>query len=72
MSSEKTVRVGVMPGKIEEYVVRAGSTVRDILDIAQVDPTGYQVKMDGETVDTNSTIKDTTSLILLTEMVKSA
>lgn len=68
---EKTVRVGVMPGRIVEYVVEVGTSVRDVLGMANLNPAGYDVKIDGSTVDyTSAVVSDNTNLILLVKQVK--
>lgn len=66
-----TVRVGMMPGKIDEFAVEEGAKVADVLETAQLSPQGYDVKVDGETVDPNSkAVDENTSLILLVKQVK--
>ena len=70
--SVKTVRVGMMPGRIEEFALEVGTSIGDVLDIPGLDPTGYDVKVDGAKVeDFNSTlITENTNLILLAKQVK--
>lgn len=67
---DKTVRVGMMPGRISEYAVTVGTTVEEVLELAELDPSGYDVKMDGEKVDLSAKVTDNTSLILLARQVK--
>lgn len=70
-NAEKTVRVGVMPGRINEFAVETGITVAKVLALAELDATGYDVKIDGEKVDPSiAIVTDTTSLILLVKQVK--
>jgi len=70
---EKTVRVGMMPGRINEYAVEIGTPVKDVLELADMNATGYDVKVDGSPVDPNQAIvEEDTSLILLTQQVKGA
>lgn len=67
----KTVRVGRMPGRIEEYAVEVGSSIGEVLELAGLETAGYEVKIDGATInDINSTITENTNLILLAKMVK--
>ncbi len=68
----KTVRVGMMPGRIEEYALEVGTNISDVLNIAGLNPTGYDVKIDGVKVeDFDSTvITENTNLILLAKQVK--
>lgn len=68
---DKTVRVGMMPGRINEFAIEVGTSVADVLELAELDPTGYDVKVDGEKVNPDSAyVSDTTSLILLAKQVK--
>lgn len=65
------VRIGVMPGKIEEYAIEAGTSIADALAQAELNPAGYDVKVDGVKVDPSSaTVKTDTNLILLVKQVK--
>ena len=70
-NADKTVRVGMMPGRINEYAVEVGTTIVNVLALAELDATGYDVKVDGEKVDpSTATVTDSTSLILLAKQVK--
>ena len=64
------VRIGVMPGRINEFVVEEGSTVGDALSLAGLDASGYEVKVDGERKDLDFVIDEDTNLILLAKLVK--
>lgn len=64
------VKVGVMPGRINEFFVADGATVKEILEVASVSSEGYEVKVDGNTVTDFSTVAGTAGLILLTKQVK--
>lgn len=64
------VRIGVMPGRINEYAVEEGQTVGQALELAGLDPTGFDVKVDGVKVDLYYTITPATNLILLAKQVK--
>lgn len=68
---DKTVRVGMMPGRINEFAVEIGTKVADVLQLAELNASGYTVKIDGEKADlTSAVVTDTTSLILLAKEVK--
>lgn len=71
-SGMKTVRVGVMPGRINEYAVELGQSIKSVLELAQLDATGYDVKVDGEKVTDleNTVVTESTNLILLAKQVK--
>ena len=71
-SGVKTVRVGVMPGRINEYAVEVGQSIKSVLELAQLDATGYDVKVDGEKVTDleSAVVTNSTNLILLAKQVK--
>lgn len=70
-NSDKLVRVGVMPGRITEYAVEVGTSVADVLALAELDVTGYECKVDGTKVDpTSAVVTENTNLILLVKLVK--
>lgn len=69
-NAEKTIRVGMMPGRINEFAVETGTRVAEVLAMAGLDATGYDVKIDGEKASTEDSVKDNTSLILLVKQVK--
>lgn len=64
-----TVKVGQLPGKIEEYTFEEGTTVAQALEIAGLSAEGFEVKVDGNTAGT-SDIVDGANMILLTKKVK--
>lgn len=67
----KTVRVGIMPGRIEEYAVQEGATIAEVIKLAELDSVGYDVKVDGVTTNPNqAVVTASTSLILLVKQVK--
>jgi hypothetical protein len=67
----KTVRVGIMPGKIEEYATEVGTPIADVISQAGLDAQGYDVKVDQVKVDpTTATVQTSTNLILLVKQVK--
>ena len=66
----KTLRVGIMPGRIQEVAVELGASVADVLNIAELDATGYDIKVDGEKVDSGYAVNESTNLILLVKQVK--
>ena len=72
MSNIKTVRVGIMPGRINEFAVAEGATIKSVLEIAELDATGYEVKVDGSKVTDleGTTVTSSTNLVLLAKQVK--
>jgi hypothetical protein len=69
-NSVKTVRVGQMPGRINDYAVNVGDTVASVLALAGLNPKGKEIKIDGVVSNASATITPTTNLILLSEQVK--
>ena len=50
------VKVGVMPGKLEEVVVESGTKVKEIFALANIDITGYETRLDGVVVDADKPV----------------
>ena len=67
---EKTIRVGMMPGKINEFAITTGMTIGEVLNLAGLDATGYDVKVDGVVSDASATVSESTNLVLLAKQVK--
>lgn len=69
---EKLVKVGTMPGKIEEVVVAIGTSIKALLSIACKDPTGYEVKVDTVKCDDleGTNVEENTQMVLLVKQVK--
>ena len=67
---EKMLKVGVMPGRIQEIMVEEGMTLREVLKIAELDPQGYEVKVDGNVVGLDYQIDVDDNLVLLVRQIK--
>ena len=69
---QKTVKVGMMPGRINEFVVEVGTSIKDLLLVAELDATGYEIKVDGATITTTEAVvvNESTNLVLLVKQVK--
>jgi sulfur carrier protein ThiS len=70
MTNTFTVKVGVMPGRIEEYAFEQGTTVAQALQQVGLSADGYEIKADGATVSEDAVISTSTNVILLTKKVK--
>ena len=67
------IKVGVFPGKVDEFVVENGTTVREALELAGISVSAEQeVKVDGVATDYNSEIPSTASMVLVTKRIKGA
>lgn len=71
MTNAKTVRVGKMPGAINEFAIEVGQPLSALLSLAGLDSSGFEVKVDGVKVtDLNTPVTDSTNLVILSKMVK--
>ena len=71
MTNTNTIKIGVMPGRIEEYALEVGTTFKQALEIAGLNAEGYEVKADGNTVnDLDSVVGSEVNVVLLTKRVK--
>jgi len=60
-----TVKVGKLPGRINDYALEANSDVQDALNAAELDAEGYEVRVDGELVaNLDTTVQDGSSVFL--------
>lgn len=69
---EKVIRVGKMPGRINEVVVETGTTVAEVLNLAELDHRGFEIKIDGQVGSLDSVVGEDTNLIVLAQQVKGA
>jgi len=73
MNNEVTIQVGMFPGRLETYAVSEGTTVADVLAMANLTVGEEQdIKMDGEVVSLSSVVNSETSLILVSKRIKGA
>ena len=63
------IKVGKMPGRIEEIAVEDNASVRNILEIAGLDSEGYEIRVNGSTKELDEEVQDG-SVVLLTKMIK--
>lgn len=66
----KEVKVGQMPGKIESFAVETGTTVETLLELASLNADGFEIKVDGTTVDSDFEVTPSTNMVLLVKRVK--
>ena len=73
MENTITIQVGTFPGRLETFAVAEGTTVGDVLAMAEITLGAEQdVKMDGEIVTLSSVVNWDTSLILVSKRIKGA
>lgn len=68
-NAELTVKVGTMPGRINEYAVNDGAKVSDVLQIAELSTSGYQIKINGNEATEDTLLQDS-DLVLLVKQIK--
>ena len=52
-----------MPGRIQEILVQPGMKVREVLAMAELDATGFEVKVDGQVSSLDATVTEDTNLL---------
>ncbi len=63
--SELIVKVGKFPGRISEVVLREGASVTDVLTVAELDSSGYEIRMNGSSVDLTAKVEDGDAILLV-------
>lgn len=66
----KTIKIGMMPGQINEFAVEENATIFNALAVAGLEHEGYDVKVDSNTVSDLNTPVGNASYILLVKQVK--
>ena len=61
--NSSVLKVGVMPGKLTEIAIQPETTAFEAFDIAEIDVTGYELRLDGEKIDGDCTVNDGSLLI---------
>lgn len=65
MNNTNTLKVGVMPGKLTEIVLLPNTTAFEAFDLAEIDVTGYELRLDGEKIDGDCTVNGGSLLIAM-------
>ena len=65
MSAYITVRVGRLPGRITEIALNGGRPVADALGAAELDPSGYEIRVDGSPADASTQLADGQTVLLV-------
>jgi hypothetical protein len=65
-----TIKVGQMPGRIQEFVVDSGASFKEVIALAELSATGFEVKADGAKIENLDASVGTTNLVLLAKQVK--
>lgn len=68
-----TLKIGVFPGRVEEFVVENGTTVAKALEMAGISVGAEQeVKVDGTVMSYDEVIPSNASMVLVTKRIKGA
>jgi sulfur carrier protein ThiS len=60
-----TVRVGKLPGRIVEIALEDNRAITDALEIAELDQTGYEVRVNATPADINTELEDGDTVLLV-------
>ena len=63
--NSSVIKVGVMPGKLTEIVLGYETTAFEAFDIAEIDVTGYELRLDGEKIDGDCVVNGGSLLIAM-------
>ena len=63
--NSSTLKVGVMPGKLTEIAIQPETTAFEAFDIAEIDVTGYEIRLDGEKIDGDCTVNNGNLLVAM-------
>lgn len=69
------IRIGMMPGRLEDYAFRTEVTVREALAEAGIDTedmTEKEVKLDGEKVNLDDIIPENANALIVSKRIKGA
>lgn len=60
-----TIRIGQLPGRITELALENGSRVTTALEIADLNPEGFEIRVNGVPVELNSSLSDGDTVLLV-------
>ena len=63
--NSSTLKVGIMPGKLTEIAIQPETTAFEAFDIAELDVTGYELRLDGEKIDGDCTVNNGNLLVAM-------
>ena len=64
-----TIKVGMMPGRLEEIVVEENTSARKIFELAGIEVSNHEIRLDGEKIDIDSNI-NSGNLLVAMKMIK--
>jgi sulfur carrier protein ThiS len=63
-----TVNAGRMPGRVNTYQVEEGFTVREVLSVANLDPAGYEVRINGAPAQLDQVVSADETILLVKQV----
>ena len=63
--NQSIVTVGKVPGSLRDVAVESGASVQDVLNIAELDASGYEIRLNGVVADLDTTVTDGAKLFLV-------
>ena len=57
------IKAGLMPGKLVEVITESGATAKEIFDLAQIEITNHEIRLDGDKIDLNTKIENGSLLV---------
>ena len=60
-----TIKVGVMPGKLQEVVVDGELTAKEIFELAEVDYEGHEIRLDGNRINIDEKVNNGNLLVAM-------
>ncbi len=62
------VTVGKVPGTLSELAVESGTTIEAVLELADLDAEGFEIKMNGSTVSEDTAVVDGANIFLVKQI----
>lgn len=64
-----TVKVGKLPGRIVELALEKGSVVAVALETAELNPEGFEVRVNGAPTDMNKELTNMDTILLVKKII---
>lgn len=65
MSDYINIRIGKLPGRINEVALNGDRTVGAALEAAELDPAGYELRVNGSPAHADSSLEDGDTVLLV-------
>lgn len=63
--NQSVVTVGKVPGTLSELAVESGATVEDVLELAELNSEGYEIRVNGRVSSLEDTVSDGSKVFLV-------